>query len=169
MTTQGHNFNRHERRALDKKRKRGMKVSFSRSVAYVPEWNDNHEAAEADQVKVQLKPLEVSDLIVLMDSMSAAAVGKADPATLVALDDVNNLEQMKHLLGACGDLIPKYCVIEGLEDEGGPVSAEDLVKFPFYMELSAELLGQLAAISMPNEVEEKNSEPQPDTVSTPTQ
>jgi len=144
-----------------------MKVSFSRLVSYTPEWNDNAEAPEAEQVKVKLKPLEVADLIVLMDSMSAAGGGQVDPESLTAMADPNNLDQMKHLLEACGEMIPKYCVIEGLEDEAGPVTAEDLVKFPFYMELSAELLGKLAEISMPTEVEEKNSAPQPDTASTP--
>lgn len=146
-----------------------MKVHFSRLVDYTPVWNGNRDLPEAEQCKCKLKPMETDDLINLMDQLQSAAGGEVDRESLTALAESGNISRMKEMLEACGDLIPKYTEIEGLEDVSGPVSPEDLVKYPYYMELSAEILGELANISMPSEVEEKNSEPQPGTQSTPTQ
>lgn len=168
MTAQGHRLNRHQRRAFDKQRRMGMKVSFSREVSYIPTWNGNDKLPKEEQITVLLKPLHTGDLITLMDTMQSSTGGKVDQESLTALGE-NNVNQLAELIDACGNLIPKHCTINNLEDETGPVTAENIVQFPYYMELSAELLAQLGDISMPNEVEEGNSEPQPVTAPTTTQ
>lgn len=133
-----------------------MKVSFSREVAYTPTWKGNNELPEEEQCKATLKPLEMEDLIKLMDSLQSASGGSVDPEALVATEGTQQIAQVKELISACGHLIPKYTKIEGLSDESGTVTSDDIVKFPYYMELTAELLTELGSISMPNEVEEKN-------------
>ena len=146
-----------------------MKVKFSRSVDYIPEWNGNRELPDSDQVKTKLRPLEMHDLIKLMDNLQSAAVGVPDPASQVASDLPKNMGQIKSLVETCGDLIPKYCDITGLEDGSGPVTSTDLTRFTWYLALAAELLSELGSISMPNEAEEKNLKTQPDSHNLPIQ
>ena len=133
-----------------------MKVGFSREVNYTPIWKGNDKLPKKDQVKAVLKPLDMEDLIQLMDSLQTMSGGAVDPETLTAGDITSNIDSVKALLSTCGHLIPKNTSVTGLEDESGPVTSEDLVKYPYYMELSAELLTELGNISMPNETEEKN-------------
>ena len=133
-----------------------MKVAFSREVKFTPKWNDNETLPENEQVKVLLRPLEMGDLVTLMDSLQTLSGGEIDPESLTAMGDTKNIDQVKMLLEACGHLIPKNTTIDNLEDASGPVTSKDVVKYPYYMELTAELLTELAGISMPTEVEEKN-------------
>lgn len=133
-----------------------MKVGFSREVSYTPTWKGNDELPKKEQITALLKPLEMEDLIQLMDSLQSMSGGAVDPESLTADNITSNIDSVKALLSTCGHLIPNNTSIEGLEDESGPVTSEDLVKFPYYMELSAELLTELGNISMPSEVEEKN-------------
>ena len=130
-----------------------MKVKFSRSITFVPEWNGNKDLPETQQVKVVMKALEMDDLMKLIDQLQH-----------VNQDDSNS--KLKELLGTCGNLIPKYCEVLNLQDDTGEVTADLLVKYPWYLPLSVELLQELASISMPNEVEEKNSKEQPDLLAT---
>lgn len=145
-----------------------MKVQFSREVMYYPEWNGNLDLPENERVLVKLHPLKMGDLVSLMDVLQEASIGTVDPQSLTALDG-RDVGELKQLVEACGDLIPKYAVVENLEDDTGPVNQDTLVNFPYFMELSAEILAKLAEVSMPTEVEEKNSEPQPDTAPITTQ
>ncbi len=133
-----------------------MKVSFSRLVEYVPEWNGNKDLPEAEQVKVKLVPLEMGDLVGLMEVIQDFT-GDADEEgkTTVAMDKaVSVLKNISHLSGSIE--------VINLEDDSGPVTSEDIVKFPRFMELTMEVFNELASISMPNEEDEKNSKAQPD-------
>ena len=139
-----------------------MKVAFSRAVDYTPEWRGNRDLPEQERCKIILKPLEMADLVLLMDKLQEASGGTVDQESLTALAEATTTEQIRGLIDTCGELVPTHCEVINLEDASGNISAEDIVRFPFYMELTAELLSELANISMPNEEEEKNSEPQPD-------
>ena len=144
-----------------------MKVQFSREVEFTPSWNGNKHLPDDEKIIVTLKPLEMEDLIKLMDTLQEASGGEIDRESLTAVSG-QNIGGIRLLITACGDLIPRYCEIDGLEDDSGPVLTKEIVKFPYYMELCAEILSELAEVSMPNEVEEKNLEPQPDIPSTTT-
>jgi len=127
-----------------------MKASFTRSVQYVPTWNGNHQLPKKEQFTATLKPLNMADLLMLMDALQGLGVQNPDDLKNT------NVEKFKGLMEQAGTLIPKYIEVSNLEDESGPVTAETLVEFPYYLELAAELLTQLASISLPDKDEEKN-------------
>lgn len=140
-----------------------MKVKFSNEVTFIPTWKGNDTATEANQFRVIVKPLEMNDLIDLLD-----VLGSVDKDKLASVGDEPSeenakeaLDQSKEMLKQCGHLVPKYCKVENLEGENGPVSIQDVVTYPFFMQLSIEILMQMAVISMPTETDEKNSDQQP--------
>lgn len=146
-------MNRQQRRAFDKRRKRGMKANFCRSVKYVPAWNKNNELPEAEQMHVMLKPLNMGDLLDLMDAIQV--IQGIDPQDTNSLKKVN-AEAFRKMMDSAGHLLPKYAEVHNLEDESGPVDTATLMSFPYYLELAAEILTQLASVSMPSEDDEKN-------------
>jgi hypothetical protein len=74
----------------------------------------------------------------------------------------DNTKEIKDLIDSCGDLLPKYCEITNLTDADGEVlTAKDITEYPYFLGLSAEILSQMAAVSMPSEEEVGNSNAQP--------
>lgn len=126
-----------------------MKVQFSREVEYIPTWKGNSEGAES--FKVLLSPMEMDDFLSLMDSIQTAGLDKLDQ------EKSGNVSALKELIKVCGHLIPKYCKIVGLTDESGTeISAADIVKYTYFIELSTEILTALGNNSVPTEEDEKN-------------
>ncbi len=127
-----------------------MKVSFSLVTTYIPEWNENRELPEDEQVTVALKTLESMDMLELADALERQGVeGEVDSTKMTAKD-------IKALLKETGRLLPNYATVNGLEGADGPVSIEQVVTYPDFMELAVELLMELANISQPNEDDIKN-------------
>lgn len=126
-----------------------MKHKFSRSVRYVPEWNDNHKLAVDQQMVAQIKPLKVDNLIRLVDALGGVK-SVADPSALQTTD-------LSKVVVECGDILPAHVTLSGLEDEDGPVPIEDIIQYPVYIGLAAELLMRCASVSMPSESAEGNS------------
>ncbi len=127
-----------------------MKVKFSLITDFTPEWNGNRELPEAEQCKVTLKTLESMDLLELADALERQGIeGEVDTSTMTSKD-------IKSLLKETGRLLPKYVTIEGIEGDDGPVTLEQIVTYPDFMELAVELLMQLANISQPTEDDIKN-------------
>jgi len=127
-----------------------MKVSFSLTSEFIPEWNKNRELPEAEQCKATLKTLESMDLLELADALERQGLeGTVDTATMSSKD-------IKALLSETGRLLPKYVTIEGIEGDDGPITLEQVVTYPDFMELAVELLMQLANISQPTEDDIKN-------------
>ena len=138
-----------------------MKVNFSKQQEYIPTWRENRNLPEEEQIKVVLKPLQMGDLVVLIDGLQKAGAGNVDPESLTS-DGSNKLQNIKQLVEDAGELVPKYCEVYNLLGEDDtPIQTKEIVQFPFYLELVAELLTELASISMPNEREVKNSKMQP--------
>lgn len=123
-----------------------MKLAFSRSVPYTPEWNGNKSLPEEDQIKCTLTPMKVGHLLDLMDAIGIQGSDKV----------MVSAQQMSKVIGQLGHLVPEYIHIKGLEDTDGPVTPDLLVQQAFYLELTTELVMKLAEISMPSENATKN-------------
>ena len=123
-----------------------MKIKFSREVPYTPTWNGTRDLPEEERVQAVIKPMTVKDLLLVMDAMGRRP---GQPEEQGQMD-------MAKLMAEAGNLLPRYVTITGLEDENGPVSVEDTVKYGAYTALAAELLMECARASMPSEAAEKN-------------
>ena len=134
-----------------------MKVRFSKSIDFIPEWNSNRALPDDEQIKVVFKPLTMGDLLELMDAMQEMSLN-VDPKSLTGETATQaSAKQVKLLVDTGGHLLPNYLTLTGLEDADGViVGVEELTKYTYYMELAGELLNQLALTSMPTEAEEKN-------------
>ncbi len=129
-----------------------MDIDFSIKVTYTPEWRNNQELPEGKQCKAELSVLDVADLLFLLDHFSEAGVeGESEVSDIGA-------DQLKPILEACGHLLPKYVTLSNLHNKvtGVDITIEEVVKYPFFLNLSAELLMKLAEQSSPNDDDEKN-------------
>lgn len=113
-----------------------MRFNFSREIHYIPEWNGNRDLPVQDQIRAKIKPMVVADLIRLMD-----VIGTADKVDGAKSQDIVN---------QCGDMLPKYVIVENLTDDNGPVSLDDLLNYAAYLGLAGELLMHCASVSMPS-------------------
>lgn len=135
-----------------------MKVQFTKLVQFVPSWNGNTELPPEEQVVAMLTPLSTDNLIRLMDVLQKTSGGKIDPESLVKDGaKTRDISDIKSMVTSAADMIPTNVELKGLIDaDGEAVTADMITNFPFFLELAAEIVAELAAISMPNEVEEKN-------------
>ncbi len=127
-----------------------MKITFSKTVTYTPEWRNNN--ASDDPFTAELSLMNVEDLLFLLDHFSEAGVeGETEVADV-------GVDQLKPILEACGHLLPKYVTITNLlnAETHSPITISEVVEFPFFLNLSAELLMKLAEQSSPNDDDEKN-------------
>lgn len=135
-----------------------MQITFSKTITYVPEWRDNDELPEDEQFQAELSVMDVADLLFLLDHFSEAGLeGEVEVA------DVET-KQLKPILEACGHLLPKYVVLSNLinTETETPITIEEVVNFPYFLNLSSELLMKLAEQSAPNDGDEGNSNAPPD-------
>ncbi len=128
-----------------------MKIKFSLKRDFVPEFNGNRELPEADQIKCVLTTLDNFDLLELGDAFTRAGMtdGELDTSKITT-------EQARVLLDATVTIIPKYTEMTGLEGDDGPLTVEQVVRFPDFQVLATELLVELAKISAPTEADRKN-------------
>ncbi len=130
-----------------------MKVNFSKSQSYVPEWNGNRDLPETEQVKCSLSILDMNALMNLLDSFTAVGLtGEVDT------DKVDS-NKIKPVLAEFGNLLPSHVThFEGLFNASGEaITIEDLVTYPIFLNLALELLMKLSEISSPSEDDTKNS------------
>ncbi len=131
-----------------------MHITFSKLVKYVPEWRDNNKLPDAEQFYAMVSVMDVADLLFLLDHFSEAGL-EGD----VEVKDVDT-KQLKPIMEACGHLLPKYVVLTNLTNivPGGleDITIEDVVLYPYFLNLSAELLMKLAEQSSPNDDDEGN-------------
>jgi len=137
-----------------------MQISFSRQETYVPEWKGNKDLPEAEQFTVDLTLLTVEDLLFLLDAFSEAGIEGQVEVDL-------GLKELKPIVKTNGHLLPKYVIINNLRNEAGvEITINDVVEFPYFLSLAAELLMKLADASNPSDDDTKNSNALP--VSEPT-
>lgn len=128
-----------------------MKVNFSQKVKYIPTWRGNDKLPEAEQITAELTVLSMGSLMEVLDAFTRAGLGgKVNPEELSS-------EQVKPVLEQFGDLLPKHIVISNLTDnDGAPLSIDQVVGYPFFLNLSMELLMKLTDISSPTDEDAKN-------------
>lgn len=128
-----------------------MKIKFSLKRPFTPEFNGNKKLPDGEQIKCILTTLDNFDLLELGDAFSRAGMndGELDTSKIDAA-------QARILLDATASIIPKYTEITGLDCDDGPVTVDQVVRFPDFQELATELLVELAQISAPTEADAKN-------------
>jgi hypothetical protein len=117
-----------------------MKVSFSHNKSFTPAWRGNRDLPENERFTVTLHPMNSDDLFLLMD-----AIGPVEQGQNLGNDQVRNL--VKNV----GGLLPKYVQFQNLEDGDGPVNPETVATFPYFLDLAAELLMEIAGNSVPSD------------------
>lgn len=133
-----------------------MKAKFSKRIKYIPEFDGNRQLPEGEQAVCWIKPLNMNDLLNLMDALQTA--------------NVEEETGMKELIGQFGELVPKYVELQNMTDEDGDaIDSNTIISYPFFLGLAGEILGEMAQVSMPDEEEIKNSNTQPGSQVPPTQ
>lgn len=122
-----------------------MKIEFSRSIKYTPEFNGNKELPENEQLKADISIMEITDLLDLGDAFKQAKFEKGD------LKDMK-IEQQKTLVVNAAKYVCKY--VKLTNNDG--FSVDDVSKYPQFLQLSVELLFALLNGSKPNADDEKN-------------
>jgi hypothetical protein len=129
-----------------------MQIKFSKSVEYVPTFNGNLNLPPEQQIKAKLTVLALGDFMKLAATLQQVSKGKdqIDTASM-------SVVEMQPLLELAPDFLPRYVELSGLLDaDGVPISSANVASYSFFLPLIAELLGQLASISMPNQADVKN-------------
>ncbi len=128
-----------------------MKIKFSLKRDFVPEFNGNRDLPEVDKIKCILTTLDNFDLLELGDAFSRSGMqdGELDTSKISA-------EQARILLDATVSIIPKYTELTGLDGDDGPLTVEQIVRYPDFQELATELLVELARVSAPTEADTGN-------------
>ena len=140
-----------------------MDISFSQEQKYAPEWRGNDTLPAEQRFSVNLTVLNVGDLLYLLDAFNEAGIeGEVDQTTL-------GTDQLKPIIKSCGHLLPKYATVTNLRnaETGTDITINDVVEFPYFLNLAAELLMKLAEVSSPSDEDAKNSDAPP--VSEPAQ
>ena len=129
-----------------------MKIDFSVSVPFVPEWRGNDKLPAKEQIKMDLEVLELGALMQLVDAFTKAGLqNEASPENM-------DVGAMQPILDKFGDVLPKHVKnLKGLFDASGKaVSIEDVAKYPVFLNLGVEILMKLAEISSPSDADVKN-------------
>ena len=130
-----------------------MKYQFSKVVEFVPEWNDNHKLEKAEQVSMSLNVLSMGDVLLLMDTLEQDPSQKKGNVESENLDMSTTSALVEHAIV----LLPKYVEnFANLEGPDGPISTEEICKYPQFIGLIVEILFQLISISTPSEADTKN-------------
>lgn len=138
-----------------------MKVQFSKSKKFTPEWNDNKKLPKDEQITVTLRPMRFDDLMNIMDAMGGAKIAQQAQEG-VSAEEIATKVDATAFLRENGAVIGKYVSeLVNLDGEDGPVSIEEVCIYPAFMSLAMELTMELVAISMPSEQTEGNSPGQP--------
>lgn len=131
-----------------------MKVKFSKNVEYIPEWNGNRDLPVGDQIKTVISPMEIGELITLMDALGMSG----EDGERIAINMKNYDAAVKELRS----VIPSYIKLSNFfTEDGEEIGIELITTYGRFMGLSIELLMQCVQISIPSDVTEKNSEKPP--------
>jgi len=129
-----------------------MKIDFSLSVPYTPEWRGNKDLPETEQVSCKLVVLDMGSLMSLVDAFTEMGItGEVDT------DNISG-DKIKPVLDQFGSLLPAHVEdFTGLYDASGrALTVEDIVKYPRFLNLALELLMKLSEISSPSDDDVKN-------------
>ena len=129
-----------------------MKIDFSVSVAFVPEWRGNTKLPAKEQIKMDLEVLELGALMELVDSFTNAGLRHEENTENM------DVSAMQPILDKFAGILPTHVKnMKGLYDSSGKaVSIEDVAKYPVFLNLGVEMLMKLAEISSPSDDDVKN-------------
>jgi len=133
-----------------------MKIEFSRTVPFTPEFHKNRELAEVDQIKTKLKVLSLHELAFVGEVIKKLGLDKDKGG----MGEVSSA-QMKEISKELSDILNGHVELSGLEDKSGPVSLAELPSLAPYIPLALEIIIELANISSPGELDTKNSKAPP--------
>jgi hypothetical protein len=132
-----------------------MKVQFSKSVPFTPEFNGNKALPEPEQFRVTLTPLPLGELIAFTEVLSANKVEQVD---VQADADAGKLKsedtaKMRSTVDAVAQTLPKYVkIVQGADG----FDLTDVVSYAQFSGLANELVQKLCEISSPNKDDQKN-------------
>lgn len=132
-----------------------MQTAFARKVDYVPTFDGNRDLPEQEQIKVKLTSLSTGDFFDIVTALGNISNEKGEIDLGKAAKD--GLLGVAPLLAKGANILPRYTEISGLLDAAGnPVTPAEVAAAPFFLGLTAELLGKLAEISAPKMADLKN-------------
>lgn len=134
-----------------------MKINFSHAVPFTPEWNENKSLPEKDQLKFELKPMLLGDLVDCGDTLSSSQLTPEEVAAAVKETGSPSSEQrtkLKNKLDAIKTYVLEYAKIVSGNDG---FTLEDVVSYGQFAELAQEVITKLIEISAPNQADVKNS------------
>jgi len=119
-----------------------MKIKFHKGATeFIPEWNGNKALPVSEQVKVILNPIQMGDLLDIVDAISQQNAGTTN---------------LRPIMTVAQSVLPKYAQIVNLEDDDGPVDIEKVLTFPAFLTLVPEIVNQMANMASVSGDEEKN-------------
>lgn len=127
-----------------------MKVKFTVSQRFEPEWEGNRELPEDERISMTLCPLDLASLVELSDAFRAA--GASENNTEVSQTDMMPvLNQFKHVLPQC------VTDFKGLSNQDGTaIGVEQIIKYAHFTSLAVEILMKIVEISSPSDSDVKN-------------
>lgn len=129
-----------------------MKLNFTNVTIFTPMWNGNKDLPEDEQVKVTIKDMDLTDLIAVADAMGDLVGSGAMDQEKVPVT------QIKSLITAAKEILPKYCTLENLEDsQGNPVQITDILGSSKYINLMLEVFTEIVNTSEVSEEDQGNS------------
>ena len=129
-----------------------MKISFSKTRKFTPEFNNNMDLPEAHRFTADIKVCEMGDLLAAVDAFKSISGGKDQIET----SDLN-AEATATLVKTVGALLPAYVTVNNLRGEDDvELTVQDIVSYGPLFPLAAELLAKLVEFSTPTAEEEGN-------------
>ncbi len=122
-----------------------MKIAFSKSVEYTPEFHKNKELPITEQLIATCGVIEINEYFHILDVLQNVGFKEGDQNSLT-------LAQMALLSKEAGAYLLKYVKLTG--NDG--FSLEDVVKYPKFFPLTTELLFKLVEIASPSDQDVKN-------------
>lgn len=133
-----------------------MKVNFSKAIPFVPEWNDNKTLPEAEQLKLELTPMPLGELVDCTDVLSSNAIKPEELQERLKEGGQPTPEDRAKLHGTLDTLtkfIPPYVkIISGADG----FDMKDVVSYAHFSGLANEIIGKLVGISSPSKADVKN-------------
>lgn len=130
-----------------------MKVQFSKTTEYTPQFAGNRDLPADEQIKVTFTVMDGTDLMFLLDAFQRADIKEGVQPTAI---------QSEKLVQIAGELLPKYAELRGLTDQDdNPIGIDVVSRLSTFLGLSTELLMQLSVASQPTATAIKNSNPPP--------
>ena len=125
-----------------------MKVNFTKTVKFIPTWNENDKLPESEQCTVLLNTMTFGDLMSALSSI---------PRGQLNADDTKQREESALAINKTAvQYLPKYAHLTNLEDGDGVVTVETITSYAQYAPLCVEIFMKLLSISSPSEDDAKN-------------